>query len=193
VRRQPRTRVVRPRRRRTDHAEPCVLPAGLCVVEGQRVAGRGRRQVSAHSRVATLGGSGREGGGAAPRLRPCAAGVPGVPTLQEAAQVRLPGRRGPARPIRVLAAAVRAEEAEGSRMPLAQADPSEFCVRPWLRFTITGDLFSFSFLFNAVSQGPALWCTSVMPGTLEMAGAGRPEFSQVSELLRLRTSPKPRW
>lgn len=82
-------RVRRSARRRPDHAERSARSARLSAARDTRAAVRGRQEVPARFGLAAVRGREQEGGETAPRLRPGAAGVLGVPALQEAAQVRL--------------------------------------------------------------------------------------------------------
>lgn len=69
-------------------------PACLVAAGDARAAGRNRPEAAARVRGAAVGRQKRGPGGAGPRLRPGAAGVPGVPALQEAAPVRRAAVRG---------------------------------------------------------------------------------------------------
>lgn len=84
------------------HAERSVRPARLSTAGAARAVVRGRPQAPSRVGVAAALRQEREDGRPAPRLRPGAARVPGVPALQEAAQVRFPaaglGSRGRSRP-----------------------------------------------------------------------------------------------
>lgn len=81
-------RVRRSARRRPDHAERSARSARLSAARDTRAAVRGRQEVPARFGLAAVRGR-EQGGETAPRLRPGAAGVLGVPAVQEAAQVRL--------------------------------------------------------------------------------------------------------
>lgn len=107
--------VRRSARRRPDHAERSARSARLSAARDTRAAVRGRQEVPARFGLAAVRGREQEGGETATRLRPGAAGVLGVPAVQEAAQVRFvrcgfslvaPCRRGDVQVTRVFFAAM---------------------------------------------------------------------------------------
>ena len=69
------------------HAARSLRPARLSTAGDTRTAARGRPEVCARIGVAAVPRPELADAGTAPRLRPSAAGVPGVPALQEAAPI----------------------------------------------------------------------------------------------------------